>query len=158
MLRVEQFLEQRPALKLHYYHEGTFADFARHYMARVPNGRSLRLVKAIGDYLKRIGRTDVNIPLLTHQLQRYPIISTADHTGLLHLDILYNANLMMNGMLWQEVLPYQVVLSTGRIPLDNASNPRGFRFAGMNHNFFPKSMNKVLVSQVTEGITKGAGV
>lgn len=150
---IERFFARRPALRVQYEHEGSFRDYCRRYYHRIPLGRGARLTNLIVEYAK----TQVSIPvderLLRAQLNQYPLVSTADHGGIIHQNILYNANLLFSGMLDLQSLPYQVVLATTRIPLNNASHPRGIVFQGTKLNFFPSSQRHTPVWMLEDGIT-----
>jgi hypothetical protein len=150
MEKLHQFLEKRPAIRLHYELEGSYSDWARHFISRIPMGQKGRLVRLISLHAAAQNRECVNQPFLEYQLKRYPIVSTADHAGLLNYNILYNANLLMAGLIELEMMPYQIVLATSRIPLNNISYPRGFYFGGTRFSFFPVRIMRVPVCLVDE--------
>lgn len=150
MEKLRAFLEKRPALKLHYGHQGSFESWARYFMASLPQEQPGRLARLIINEAAARGSSPESLAQLSTQLERYPLISTADHAGLLNYQIIFNANLLMAGMLRQEALPFLVSIPTGYIPMNNASWPRGFFFAGQRFNLYPGRLNHVLASLVDE--------
>lgn len=157
MEQLRQFLEKRPAIRLHYESEGSFHDYSRHVQARMPLHQSPRLARIISEQARRLLGAGVHPLLLQNQLARYPLISTADHAGLLNYSILYNANLMLSGLLGIQALPYQVVLASSRVPLNNASHPRGFLFQTVKYNFFPVRQMRSPLCLLEGGLEHAAG-
>jgi hypothetical protein len=157
MEKLHHFLEKRPAIRLHYDLEGSYSDWARHFISRIPMGQKGRLVKLISHHAIAHNRERVNQPFLEYQLKRYPMVSTADHAGLLNYNILYNANLLMAGLTELEMMPYQIVLATSRIPLNNISYPRGFYFGGRRFSLFPVRIMRVPVCLVDERLPFSPG-
>lgn len=149
---LERFFAKRPAVRLQYEHEGSFRDYSRRLFHRVPQGRSGRLTNRIVEYAKAQIHIEVDERLLRAQLNQYPLVSTADHAGVLNQGILYNANLLYSGLLDLQSLPYQVVLASTRIPMNNASHPRGVIFQKQKLNFFSKRGSQVPVWLLEEGI------
>ncbi len=158
MEELRQFLLKRPALKLHYEHEGSVSDYARHVQARVPKANGHRLTDIILEHARKLmPNGHVVPPLLANQLRGTPVISFADHASLLNHGILYNANLLFSAIMDRQALPYQVVLPTGRIPLNNASYPRGFFFKGQKIPFFMSKVQHTITSLLSEGIAHPDG-
>ena len=147
-----RFLAKRPAVRLQYEHEGSFREYGRRLFQRVPLGQGTRLTRHIVEYARAQVNFGVDERLLRAQLNQYPLVSSADHAGVLHQDILYNANLLFSGLLDLQSLPYQIVLASNRIPLSNASHPRGITFQGHRLNFFSRRHSDVSVWLFDDGL------
>jgi hypothetical protein len=150
---LERFLAKRPAVRLQYEHEGSFREYGRRLFHRIPLGQGTRLSRHIVDFARAQVNFEVDERLLRAQLNQYPLVSSADHAGVLCQDILYNANLLFSGLLDLQSLPYQVVLASNRIPLNNASHPRGITFQGRKLNFFSKRQADVSVWLLDDGLS-----
>jgi hypothetical protein len=150
MEQLNRFLEKRPALKVHYEHEGSFRQYVEHFVAGVPKNQPGRLARLICNNAARTSGVDNDA--LLDQLKEFPLVSTADHAGIMQYPILFNSNLLLSGMMKQFGQPYHVVLASGRIPLGNASYPRGFIFSSKKFNFFGDTKTKIPVSLLDEGL------
>lgn len=149
---IERFLAKRPALRLQYEHEGSFRDYCRRLFHRIPLGRGRRLTALLLEYAKAQIHVNIDERLLRAQLSQYPLISTADHAGVLCQGILYNADLLYSGLLDLQSLPYQIVLASTRVPLNNASLPRGITFQGRKLSFFSHKHSHVPVWLFDDGL------
>ncbi len=145
MINLIEFFERRPEI-WNYIYDGTFKDLASNIRKAIAPGKSRSIMREI--ILKESQRLLSNLISLNemeHQLINFPIISTADHHGLLNYKSLYNSNILYYLILKEINLPFMVVLSTGNIPLMNVSHPRGFYFNGRKFNFFRKKQNNTPV-------------
>lgn len=149
---LERFFAKRPAVRVQYEHEGSFREYCRRFFHRVPLGRGARLTQHIVQYAKAQVDLGVDERLLRAQLNQYPLVSTADHGGVITQNILYNANLLFSGLLDLQSLPYQVVLASTRIPMNNAAHPRGIVFQGRKLNFFAGTSRHTPVWLFEDGI------
>jgi hypothetical protein len=149
---LERFLTKRPAVRLQYEHEGSFRDYGRHFFNRIPMGRGTRLTRHIVQFARAQVNLEVDERLLVAQLNQYPLVSSADHAGVLNQDILFNANLLFSGLLDLQSLPYQIVLASTRVPMNNASHPRGVHFQNRKLSFFSNSCAHVPVWLFGDGI------
>jgi hypothetical protein len=149
---LDQFLAKRPAVRLQYEHEGSFREYGRRLFHRIPLGQGTRLTRLIVEFARAQVNFDIDERLLRAQLNQYPLVSSADHAGVLCQDILYNSNLLFSGLLDLQSLPYQIVLASTRIPLSNASHPRGITFQNRKHHFFPSKVMETPLCLFEDGI------
>ena len=149
---VQRILASRPSIGAVHRYSGTFLRYSGQLFEQTPPARSARLKKIILDESAKLLRPSIDPAKLAAQLSSTPILSTADHAGMLNLNILYNANLLYSRMLRSVEAPYLVVLATGRTPLDNISHPRGFYFKNTKHNFFPRKEYRSPVGLLQSGI------
>lgn len=125
-----------------YEYPGTFRDFARDIGGEIiPRNQDVNVQESILNQVRRVmvdrGAISAISPgLLDRQLSQYPIISYADHHGLLNYKLLYNSNLLYGEIIKELKLPFAIVLAAGNVPLDNMSYPRGFYFKKRKFNFF----------------------
>lgn len=133
------FFKIRPGMFAKYQYPGAFRDFARDMVGEIKlRKQEVNVREGILDQVKRIiaGTGEISPDLLDRQLSHYPIISYADHHGLLNYKLLYNSNLLYCEILKELKLPFAVVFAAGNVPLDNMSYPRGFYFKKQRFNFF----------------------
>jgi len=152
MEKLHRFFELRPAIRVHYEQEGSFFDYVRRMKVRLPQRSNSRLSRLILGWAQAQPFLNVDLKLLRNQLEYCPIVSSADHCGVLDNAILFNANILFSGMLETMALPYQVVFATTRIPLNNASNPKGIFFQGRARIFFPTSFHKIPMCLLEDGL------
>lgn len=144
--KMEEFFRKRPNMQKKYNFPGTFKDFVKDIAKSVPSKNEkgshddLILEEAARLLSKEIPTED-----LKNQLIHYPIISYADHHGLLNFKLLYNSNILYSAIIKELKLPFVVVFATGNIPLINVSYPRGFYFKERRFNFFRKKQNNIPV-------------
>jgi hypothetical protein len=125
---------------------GTFKDFASEIAAAVPPKNSESFLSGmILKEAQRILPKEISLDSLENQLAACPLISYADHLGLLNYKLLYNSNLLYAEIIKQLQLPYVVVFASGSIPMVNRSHPRGFYFKGRKFNFFGEKQCKLPV-------------
>lgn len=136
------FFKIRPGMLEKYEYTGTFKDYAGDLAGKVKfRQQEVNVGKGILNQAKRImtGIDDAggkSLELLDRQLSDFPIISYADHHGLLNYKLLYNSNILYAEMVKKLQLPFLVVFAAGNVPLDNMSYPRGFYFKKQRFNFF----------------------
>ena len=153
---MEEFFSKRPNMKKKYGFSGTFKDFAGDIAKSVP----AKTKKAPHDDLiveeaGRILSKEISSEALENQITHCPIISYADHHGLLNYKLLYNSNILYSEIIKELQLPFVVVFSTGNIPLINASYPRGFYFKRQKFNFFRKKQNNTPVFLLEDKLKAG---
>jgi hypothetical protein len=97
---------------------------------------------------------------LEGQLAQCPLISTADHHGLLNYRLLFNSNLLYSLLMQELKLPFLPVAATGSVPLVNIAYPRGFFFKKQKFNFFSERKSRVPVFLFNSKLTadRNAGV
>jgi len=145
--KLEEFFKKRPDMREKYEYPGTFKglteDIEKSMTAPRKGGDFFckRIIKEV----RRILLQEVSLGRLEDQLLQYPVISTADHMGLLNYKLLYNSNILFSEVIKKLDLPYMVVLATGNIPLNNMSHPRGFYFKKEKVNFFKSKGSSVPV-------------
>lgn len=139
-----EFFKKRPELQKKYVYSGTFKDFSADIAktVRPVQGRTI-MREAIIKEANRLLDFKLSMEELDKQLSFYPIISTADHHGLLNYKLLYNSNILYSRIINELNLPFMVVLSSGSIPLNNISHPRGFYFKNRKFNFFGEKQSKL---------------
>lgn len=147
---LSRFLATRPALRLHYEQEGSVKDYFRHLQEAVPRHPETRLAEAIARQAAH--NLAVDPVVIKNQLLNFPLVSSADHVSLINHNILYNANLLYSAFLDRQMLPVQIVLATGKIPLDNASYPRGIFYQGQKLPFFGAKTKYELVNLFTDNL------
>jgi len=158
---MELFFDRRPRMAEKFQFPGTFMEFADNIAGSVPAGSQSPLLKEkIVSEVKRMLPDAVSPDLLESQLNRSPIISYADHHGLLNHPLLYNSNILYAEIVKQLKLPYIVVFATGNVPLKNQSYPRGFYFNHERYNFFKNKLRHIPVYLLEEKIVaeKGKGL
>ncbi len=139
------FFSKRPGMEKKYRYSGTFKEYASDILKSLtPAENSKRFIGRVVREVKRI-LPDTEGESLGRQLERYPVISYADHHGLLHYSLLYNSNILYYLMLNNLSLPSIVVFASGNVPLVNISYPRGFTFSNERFNFFSERKSKVPV-------------
>lgn len=94
------------------------------------------------DYLQN---GEIDTEEIKQQLEQMPILSNADHHGLLCHKVLLNSNLLYSDFLKKYKYKYIITLATGNIPLKNPSFPRGFYFKQEKFNFFRSKDEKTPV-------------
>lgn len=142
---VSSFFSKRPGMEKKYNYPGTFEEYASDLLkSRTTAENSERFINCVIKAAKSI-LPETNSGILRNQLKQYPVISYADHHGLLHYSLLYNSNILYYLMLNDLFLPYVVIFATGNISLMNSSYPRGFFFADKRFNFFSKRKSSVPV-------------
>lgn len=122
---------------------------------KISNDNNL-IIDIITNEVTRIFRDEVLSKKIKKQLKKYKIISTADHHGLLHYDLLLNSNILFSEIIKKINLDYLIVLSSGSVPLCNISYPRGFYFQNKKYNFFPKKYNNTPVCLLNENSFKNS--
>jgi len=116
--KMEDFFSKKPGIRKKYEFPGTFREFAAGI------AKSVTVVEEAARILSK----EVSPELLENQLSRHPIISYADHHGLLNYKLLYNSNILYAEIIKEMKLPYVVVFASGSVPLVNTSHGRGFYF------------------------------
>jgi hypothetical protein len=118
-----------------------FRDYAAELAAAVTPARPDSPLKAA--IIAEAGRLlpEVDLAALDRQLTEFPLVSTADHHGLLSYSLLYNANILLGEMSRARGAPFLVVLSAD-VMLNNLSNPKGLHFGGQGYHFFSHSRTK----------------
>lgn len=138
------FFENRPDIFEKKIFDGTFREYAKVQIESMKtNTHKSFLRDAIIKQAKGLLSDQINVEDLERQLENYPIISTADHHGLLNYKLLYNSNILYKQFIEGSKLPFLVVLSSGSVPMVNISHPRGFFFKGQKFNFFSERKCKV---------------
>jgi hypothetical protein len=158
--QISTFFSKRPGMEKKYRYPGTFQEYGSDLMkGLVPADNSERFINRIVGETKRI-LPETDGESLRSQLKQYPVISYADHHGLLHYSLLYNSNILYYLLMNKLSLPYIVVFASGSIPLVNISYPRGFFFSNARFNFFSERKSKVPVYLFDEFIRadKSAGM
>lgn len=138
-IRLEDFFKLRPRMFEKYQYPGSFRDFARDIAGEItPRKQEVNVREGILNQVRRVIADPgaISLELLDRQLSQYPVISYADHHGLLNYKLLYNSNLLYGEIIKELKLPFVVVLAAGNVPLDNMSYPRGFYFKKRKFNFF----------------------
>lgn len=133
------FFKIRPGMLAKSEYPGAFGEFARDMAQGIKLlKQELNIQESILNQARRIiaRSEEISPEQLDWQLSHYPIISYADHHGLLNYKLLYNANILYNEIVKELKLPFAVVLAAGNVPLDNMSYPRGFYFKKQRFNFF----------------------
>ncbi len=138
---LEDFFKLRPRMFEKYEYPGSFRDFARDIADEItptPRRQEIIVQEGIMNHVSRVmaGPGAISTERLHRQLSQYPVISYADHHGLLNYKLLYNSNLLYGEIMKELKLPFAVVLAAGNVPLDNMSYPRGFYFKKRKFNFF----------------------
>ncbi|MCX6581734.1 MAG: hypothetical protein NT166_16305 [Candidatus Aminicenantes bacterium] len=138
---LEDFFKLRPRMFEKYEYPGSFRDFARDIAGEItPRKQEVSVQDSILNQVRRViggvGAISLSPERLDRQLSQYPVISYADHHGLLNYKLLYNSNLLYGEIAKELKLPFAVVLAAGNVPLDNMSYPRGFYFKKRKFNFF----------------------
>jgi hypothetical protein len=115
-----------------------FRDYAAELAAAVTPARPDSPLKAA--IIAEAGRLlpEVDLAALDRQLTEFPLVSTADHHGLLSYSLLYNANILLGEVGRARGASFVVVLS-GDVMLNNVSNPKGLHFGGQGYHFFSRS-------------------
>jgi len=133
--KMEDFFSKKPGIRKKYEFPGTFREFAAGI------AKSVTVVEEAARILSK----EVSPELLENQLSRHPIISYADHHGLLNYKLLYNSNILYAEIIKEMKLPYVVVFASGSVPLVNTSHGRGFYFKKQKFNFFAERPSKAPV-------------
>lgn len=154
-----------------YEYPGTFRDFAQDIAdiadiagEIIPRNQEVNVQESILNQVRRViagpGALSLSPELLDWQLSRYPVISYADHHGLLNYKLLYNSNLLYSEIMKELKLPFVVVLAAGNVPLDNMSYPRGFYFKKRKFNFFgaEESRSPVFLFEKKLNVDRRAGI
>lgn len=146
-----EFFTSRPDIPEKFKFDGTFKDYAIEIEKSVASikGKS-PLTQKIMHEAERLLSKEFSLEPLRSQLLIHPLISYADHHGLLNFKLLYNSNLLYYLIIKELRLPFIMVLATGNIPLKNISYPRGFYFNGSKYNFFLNKMRDVPVYLIAE--------
>lgn len=143
-IRLNEFFQLRPSTKSIYHRAGTFKEYAGRIAGSVtPLKKKGRLARLIAREAHRILGSNLPIQTLENQLQSRPIISYADHHGLLNYQLLYNSNLLYAEIIKKLGLPFMVVFASGSVPMVNVSHPRGFFFKNHKFNFFAERKSKI---------------
>ncbi|MCK4763876.1 MAG: hypothetical protein KAW12_16860 [Candidatus Aminicenantes bacterium] len=147
------FFYRRPDIREKFIFPGTFRDYALDIKETLSpgNGNTPLTIKIIEEARRILGK-ELQLDSLEKQLGSYPLISYADHHGLLNYKLLYNSNILYSLMIKELELPYVVVLATGNIPLMNISYPRGFYFKERKFNFFRKKQSNTPVFLVNSNL------
>ena len=135
--KLEEFFRKRPNMLKKYRYPGTFDDFAedlKNSVAPQKNGHFIK--KTIMEKVERIFPNEISLKALEDQLSKAPVLSTADHHGILNYKLLYNSNLLYSEIIKKLKLPFVIVSASGSVPLDNISHPRGFYFKKQKFNFY----------------------
>jgi hypothetical protein len=135
-----RFFNQRAQIRKIYDFPGSFKELVHEKLKSriVPKQRKGAFHRSI---LKEAGRLlpeVVSAHNLDNQLAEFPVLSVADHHGLLNHHLLYQSNILYAEILKELNLKTMCVLATGNIPLLNVSHPRGFYFKKEKFNFFRK--------------------
>ena len=133
------FFKIRPGMLKKYEFPGSFRDYTGDTVGKIKfHKQEVNVGKGIINEVKRIiaDTGKISQELLDRQLSDYPIISYADHHGLLNYNLLYNSNILYSEIVKKLQLPFAVVFAAGNVPLDNMSYPRGFYFKKQRFNFF----------------------
>ena len=135
--KLEDFFKIRPGMQKKYDYPGTYRDFVKD-IARflTPLEEEKPVQDIIMEKVGKILGEEISLERLKHQLLHYPIVSYADHHGLLNYKLLYNSNLLFAEIIKELKLPFLIVGATGNVPLKNESFPRGFYFKRQKFNFF----------------------
>lgn len=142
--QLKEFFQLRPATQAIYQRAGTFKDHAGHIADEVaPLKGKGRLARLIAREAQRILGDGLPAQSLENQLQSHPIISYADHHGLLNYQLLYNSNLLYVEIIKKLALPFLVVFASGSVPMVNISHPRGFFFKNHKFNFYAERKSKI---------------
>jgi len=140
------FFKKRPDLRERFIFPGTFKEYAGEIFSSLKHPqRHSNFRKRVIEETQRILGDYVSSHELESQLKDFPLISYADHHGLLNYKLLYNSNILYSLILAEKKLPFVFVLATGNIPLKNISYPRGFYFKGSKFNFFRKKLRDIPV-------------
>lgn len=145
--KLERFFKKRPYMREKYEFPGTFGDLTEDIANSATRGIIGKgsFIKGLIKEAGRILSPEISLDKLEIQLTDYPVVSTADHHGLLHYKLLYNSNILFSEVIRKLKLPYIVVVATGNIPLNNISYPRGFYFKKEKVNFFKSKGSSVPV-------------
>jgi hypothetical protein len=131
-------------MKQKFLYPGKFKDYAGDLAGTVSTTHSHSTFKEVLlQKTEQVLGDHISLPLLRDQLNRSPVISTADHHSLLNYRLLYNSNLLFAEIIKTLKLPFVVVPASGNIPLINKSYPRGFYFKERKFNFFTERKSKV---------------
>lgn len=125
---------------------GTYKDFASNIAGSItPLKENGPLTKLILKEAERIFPGEIPLNDLENQLIQYPIISYADHHGMLNYKLLYNSNILYAEIIKILKLPFVVTFASGSVPMVNKSHPRGFHFKKKKFNFFGEKQSKLPV-------------
>ncbi len=151
---LQTFLDKRPEVRRAYRSGESLAGYLEGFAPQDALSPSEPACTIVVKRAHALLPETVDPTRLTGQLCQVPLVSSADHAGVLHFGILYNANLMYGAWLAARRLPYQLVFASTRVPLNNASHPRGVSLAGTKHNFFSKEYQRIPICLLSEGIGK----
>ncbi len=143
---MEIFFSKRPEMQKKSKFPGTFDEYASNLAKSIKTRNEKGVLSGI--ILKEVTRLlfkEKSIEALERQLSKFPIISCADHLGLLNYKLLYNSNLLYAQIIRKMNLPFVITLATGSVPMVNKSHPRGFYFKGEKFNFFAERKSKMPV-------------
>jgi hypothetical protein len=152
-IQLSEFFSRRPEMLKVFNRQDTYADFAGNIAESVaPGNVGNRLNKVIIEEANRILSGLIPLDSLEHQLSEVPLISYADHMGLLNSNLLYNANILYAEIVKRLKLDISVVFATGNVPLKNQSYPRGFYFKKTKFSFFKNRLRHTPVYLLKEKI------
>jgi hypothetical protein len=144
--RLEEFFKIRPGMSQKYKFPGTYREFASKIAKSIEPGKENgTLDYAIIEEAKRLLSKEISLEGLEDQLLQYPIISYADHHGLLNYKLLYNSNILYAEIIKSLKQPFVVTFASGSVPMVNKSHPRGFYFKKQKFNFFGEKQSKLPV-------------
>ncbi len=156
------FFRKRPHLAEIYHSYGNFTlDEYFQILARAiqPSGTVKKsLHTSIITETKRLLGDKIDMTAFETQISNFPVVSTADHHGILSSKILYNSNIVYSQLTDSLNLKYIPVLSSGGIPFNNESHPGGFFFNGNKIRFIKSKYEDVPVSHYKAGIQSGNSI
>lgn len=132
-----EFFKLRPGMLDKFEFPGTYREYTGSLNSRLkPQGEDFFFRRILLNSVREILGDKISLELLDRQLSEYPILSYADHHGLLNFKLLYNSNILFEEIARAAKLPYIIVLAVGNVPLNTQSFPRGFYFKNRKFNFF----------------------
>ncbi|MCG8572351.1 MAG: hypothetical protein MJB14_19645 [Spirochaetes bacterium] len=157
MSDLNSFFNSNLKIKEIYYSSDLYSDYIEKISGKCKyEVTESQIQKEILNKASRILKNRFSTDILSTQLKNYPLISVADHHGLLNYKLLYNSNILFYHIIRKLNLPYIVVLATGDIPLKNISFPRGFYFKNQKFNFFNKKESTIPVHLINSVVNTGS--
>lgn len=144
--KLVEFLNLRPKMATFYDFTGTYDEYSDSMTRNIVKNSAGKLDDEIFMEAKRMLSSEISPSLLKMQLEQFPVISYADHHGLLNYGLLYNSNILFSNLIQKLKLPFLIVFASGSVPMVTRSHPRGFYFKGQKFNFFGEKQSKLPVT------------
>lgn len=141
--KIRDLCKDKPLEK--YYHKIYNTQETSHKKDTLFSNLITNKIITIFEDTKYLQNGEIDTQKIKEQLQQTPILSNADHHGLLNHTVLLNSNLLYSDFLQYYQKKYIITLATGNIPIKNPSFPRGFFFKNEKFNFFRSKDEKTPV-------------